>query len=448
MMISGRSTGVALALSGTLTLAACGSGTEHPATQPGAAGSGTMPQPTGAGGAPTPSGGGDTSQGDAGNQPAAGGSDSGGNSSNAIVCHPDPGLPSDAPELSTTLWTTLSPPGFPFNSSSAATGLAFSPCNPSVLYLCTGSFDTSQGGLYRSTNAGTTWSKIGRVPMTDSGADHLEGPNHVRVDPADPQHVYVTEGVRGDVQGFWVSTDGGDSFTMPDSFRTLGTTVDAFLFDLYDIAVDPTDFAHLVVSHHSAWGWTDTKWNTNSGLLESKDGGETWTVHEPLAGWGTGHAINFLYNPELGIGDRDTWLLGTQGNGMWRTTDAGKTWTQVTTNALQHGGGTVYYDKTGVLYASGTPKNLRSTDNGEHWTEVCDPAGYTALFGDGKLLYTRAVFNTGPFLTSPEGGDGMTWTPFSSQMINDGPFEMTFDRSNRILYSSTWGSGLLALKVE
>jgi len=372
-----------------------------------------------------------------------------GGSGDSLVCHPEPGLPPDAPELSTALWTNLSPAGFPFNPNTSATGLAFSPCNPSVLYLCTGSFDPAFGGLYRSTNAGTSWSKIGRVPATLSGGDHLLGPNHVRVDPSDPKHVYAVEGVRGDTEGFWVSTDGGDSFTMPDGFRNLPEAAEPiFQYDLYDLAVDPTDFSHVLVSHHSAWGWTDTKWNTSSGVLESTDGGSTWIIHEPQEGWGTGHAINFLFDPDKGIGTRDTWLLGTQGNGMWRTTDAGKTWTRVTPNALQHGGGTIYYDKAGTLYASGTPNNLRSTDNGEHWTEIGAPSGYTAIFGDGKQLYTRPVFNMGPFSISPEGGDGTTWTDFSTQQFNDGPFEMTLDDINGVLYSSSWGSGLWALKLE
>jgi hypothetical protein len=413
----------------------------------GAAGCGTAGHDAPEGGA-----GHDVPEGSAGGEntlPAAGGaagsSNAGGSGGNSIACNPESDSPPDAPALSTTLWTDISPEGFPFNSSTSATGLAVSPCNPSVLYLCTGSFDPAVGGLYRSENAGTSWAKVGRVPTTLSGGDHLEGPNHVRIDPFDPQHLYAVEGVRGDTEGFWVSTDGGDSFTMPGGFRELPDTADGiFPYDIYDIAVDPMDFGHILLSHHFGWG---AKWGGDSGVLESTDGGTSWSLHEPEVGWGTGHAINFLFDPELGIGNRDTWLLGTQGDGMWRTTDAGKTWTQVTTNGLQHGGGTIYYDKTGVLYASGTPNNLRSTDNGEHWTEVCAPSGYTAIFGDGTQLYTRSVFNTGPFLISPEGGDGATWTDFSGQVFNDGPFEMTLDRTRGILYSSSWGSGLLALKL-
>jgi hypothetical protein len=362
------------------------------------------------------------------------------------ACDPKPGFPSDAPQLSTTLWTDISPEGFPFNPNTSATGVAVDPCHPSVIFLCTGSFDPAFGGLYRSTNGGTSWAKVGRVPTTPAGGDHLEGPNHVRVDPADPRHVYAVEGVRGNTEGFWISTDGGASFTMPAGFRDLpDANDDIFPYDIYDIAVDPEDFSHILLSHHFGWG---AKWGGDSGVLESTDGGTSWTLHEPLAGWGTGHAINFLFDPARGIGNRDTWLLGTQGNGMWRTTDAGHTWTQVTPNGIQHGGGTLYYDQAGVLYASGTPNNLRSTDNGEHWTEVCAPSGYTAVFGDGKRLYTRSVFNTGPFLTSPEGEDGMTWTDFSTQTFEAGPFEMTLDRTNGVLYSSSWGAGLWALKVE
>jgi hypothetical protein len=124
------------------------------------------------------------------------------------------------------------------------------------------------------------------------------------------------------------------------------------------------------------------------------------------------------------------------------------TWSQVTPNGIQHGGGTIYYDKAGVLYASGTPHNLRSTDNGEHFTEIGDPSGYTAIFGDGKQLYTRAVFNSGPFLVAPEGGDGAVWSNFSAQELSAGPFEMTIDRTNGVLYSSSWGAGLWALKLD
>ena len=327
--------------------------------------------------------------------------------------------------------------------------MAVSQCNPANLYVSVQSFDTAVGGVFRSTNAGASWSRVARVKPNYTGVDHLDNPVRVRVDPNNSLRVYAADGVRGGTQGFWVSTDGGESFVQPDGFANLSQTIPGglFQFDVYDIAVDPADFNHVLLSFHSAWGWTDSKWNTNSGVLESNDGGTTWIVHEPMPGWGSGHAISFLYRPDLKIGDRNTWLLGTQGSGMWRTTDAGKSWALATPSVIQHGGGNVYYDKAGVLYASASPHNLRSTDNGAHWNEIGPFGGFNTILGDGKVLYAHALFQTGPFMTSPEGGAGTTWTPIGTHQFTDGSYELALDPINGILYSSTWGLGVWAIKV-
>jgi hypothetical protein len=315
-----------------------------------------------------------------------------------------------------------------------------------VLYLCTGSFDTSIGGLYRSDDAGTSWYRIGSIPVDWSGADHLQAPLHVRIDPENPQHLYVVQGVRGRV-GFWESMDGGLNLSEPTGFVDLNASKALTAEDVYDIAVDPTNFDHVLLVFHSAWGWTDTKWNTNSGVLETTDGGRTWLIHEPMPTWGTGHTIAFLFDDELGIGAPDTWLLGTQTDGRWRSADAGKTWHKVTDIGIQHGGGTVYYDKQNkYLYASGSPHNQRSKDNGLTWEKIGDSSGYNAIFGDGERLYTAPVF--GPtFLVSAES-DGVTWSPFTpGQTFEQGPFDWAFDDHNRIIYASNWRAGLWALKL-
>jgi len=391
-----------------------------------------------------PSAGSSASSGSAGNSGNSGSAadppDEGGSGgAPAVTCDEPHARPSGAPALTVGAWTNVSPAGVPFNDGAFTQGMAIDPCDPSTLYLTVCSFDVEgdKAGLYKSTDAGATWERTSL----------LDEPIRIRIDPHDSNHLYAVDGVRGNSQGFSVSFDGGKTFEHPQAFVDLKTSADMFQYDTYDLAVDPTDFAHVLVSHHSAWGWTDTKWNTNSGVLESKDGGVSWLVHEPLEGWGSGHAINFLYEPTLGLGDSDTWLLGTQGAGMFRTSDAGKTWTKVADIGIQHGGGSVYYDKAGILYASGANKNLRSTDNGLTWTPISDPRGYNAVFGDGQLLYTAPGFGPTSFFTSPEG-EGTTWTPFTpDQPFDSGPFEMALDRTNGILYAACWGDGLWALKL-
>jgi hypothetical protein len=351
-----------------------------------------------------------------------------------------PGFPDGAPALEAGSWKAINPAGFPFDENTSSLGLAVDPCNPAVLYLCTGSFDTSIGGLYKSIDAGSNWTRVGNVEPDWTNVDHLEAPLHVEINPSDTQHLYLVQGVRGRM-GFYISTDGGENFAMPEGFSSHG------YLDVYSVDVDPTDFNHLLVSFHSPFSWDDPKYFGAAGVMESTDGGETWLDHDPAWGWGFGHVVNFLYRPELGIGDANTWLLGTQDSGLIRTTDAGESWTQVSETGIQHGGGTIYYGEDGTLYAAGAPNNLRSTDNGESWTAVGAPNGYNAIIGDGDLLYTAPCFGPGPFLSSPES-DGSTWTPFNGQDFGMGPFDMALDSVNRVLYSSNWHDGLLALKLE
>jgi hypothetical protein len=372
-----------------------------------------------------------------------GGTNTGGNGVTSKCESPvGPGLPENAPELTVGTWVDISPPDVDWGNGPFTQGMAVDPCNPAVLYVTSDAFDVSKGGLFKSIDAGTSWTRIGTV----EGGGMIDEPIRVRVDPNDTQHLYVGDGVRGATMGFFVSTDGGATFTMPQGFKDVGDEHDLFQYDVYDVAVDPTDFSHVLVAFHAAWGWTDSQWDTSSGILESTDGGETWSVHAPGA-WGTGHAINFLYNPELGLGDSNTWLVGTQGPGMHKTTDGGESWTQVSETGIQHGGGTVHYAQNGDLYATSGNTILKSTNNGDSFTPVGPGGGYNGIGGDGTNLYTMKCFGPSKMLTATEA-DGATWSDFNSQEFASGPFELVFDPTNKILYSAAWGSGMWALKVE
>jgi len=359
------------------------------------------------------------------------------------VCLKNTTRPGNAPALTTGAWLNISPPQVPFATvpNVFTQGLATDPCDSSTLYLTISAFDivAANAGIYKSVDAGSTWRHV-------SGLDE---PIHIVVDPNDSNHLYAVDGVRGNSEGFWTSCDGGESFYQTDGFKALEKAESLFQYDVYDIAVDPTDFNHILLAHHGAWGWTDTKWNTSSGVLESNDGGENWIVHPPMDGWGTGHAINFLYDPELKIGDRNTWLLGTQGAGMYRTSDAGKTWKKVSEVGIQHGGGDIYYDKAGFVYASAASSIIMSKDNGATFSPVTLPVngGFNTVFGDGTSVFLAPDFGNSHYYTSPEG-DGVSWQQFSAQTFGSGPFSMGFDSANNVLYSANWTDGMWAVKVR
>jgi hypothetical protein len=344
-----------------------------------------------------------------------------------------------APVLTPGVWTKITPAAVTINDTNHVfcQGMAIDPGNPSTLYLGICAYDVSMAGLYKTIDGGSTWVKTG----------NLDEPVHMVVDPNNSNHLYCVDGVRGNTIGFWVSTDGGANWGKPQGFTT-ATQAPVGTQDVYSIAAEPGDFNHILVSFHSPWN----NGSNNAGVLESKDGGSTWIVHNPPAGsaGGYGMSVFFLDYPAHGLGNRNTWLFTAQAGGFFRTTDAGGTWTQVYDKQMTHGGNQIYCSKTGVLYSGGYQYPARSTDTGASWQQATtglDYSWYIGICGDGNFLYTATSGTNRPFFTSPET-DGLTWTAYQggTQKFSTDPFEMFFDSTNRIMYSANW-EGLYALKV-
>jgi len=338
-------------------------------------------------------------------------------------------LPTSAPALTPGSFVNISPPGVPFDSNATAItqGMTIDPCNPATIYVCVGD---QEHGIYRSSDGGGTWTRL----------DHGGGfPVRVRVNPENPLHLYVGDGVRGGNNGFFYSLDGGETWTLPQGFKDFAD--EGGSYDVYHVEPDPTDFEHVLVTFHSGW-----KGETENGVIESFDGGLTWRKAKlPGAGASDGTDVYFLYEPAQAIGSAQTWLFATQANGHWRTTDSGETWQKVTDVNMQHGGGTKYYSAQGVLYISSAAGVLKSTDNGESFTQIGMNQAYLSVIGDGTRLYTGQHFNS-RFVTALESND-TEWMEFNSQDFDEGPFEMAVDSVNGILYSANIRAGVFALKL-
>jgi photosystem II stability/assembly factor-like uncharacterized protein len=353
-----------------------------------------------------------------------------------LCCQPQKA--SAEPGLIPGMWKNITPSSVTtsFDDHVFCQGVTLDPQNPSTLYLCICAYDAAKGGLYKTTDSGSNWKKVG----------HLDEPLHVAIDPADSKHLYCVDGVRGDSLGFWVSSDGGESWVMPEGFKQV-TEKPVGTHDLYSLAIDPTDFKHVLVSFHSPWAG-----GKNCGLLKSMDGGQSWIAHDapPTLKGGYGMAVFFLYDPEARIGSKDTWLFTAQEGGFFKTTDAGKTWSNVYEHPMTHGGNQVYRAADGTLYSGGYQFPARSTDNGSSWQQVKNGLTYSwymGICGDGEHIYTACTNKDQPFFVSAEK-DGQNWKPLNDQKFSAVPFEMAYDPIHKVLYAASWEEGLLAIQLE
>ncbi|MGW5780659.1 RICIN domain-containing protein [Streptomyces sp. NPDC003863] len=192
------------------------------------------------------------------------------------------------------------------------------------------------------------------------------------------------------------------------------------------VATDPVDPNRLYL----AAGTYTNEWAGNGALLRSTDRGRTFQRTDlpfKLGGNedGRGAGERLVIDPS----DNRTLLLGTRKNGLWRSTDSGVTWRQVSSFPVKDGASSgagvsfVTYGPAGsntvyVGVADRSTSLYRSTDGGATWQAVPgQPTGqlpqHGVLSGDGSLYltYTNALGPNGVTAGSvwklgPAGG---TW---------------------------------------
>ncbi|NML52287.1 carbohydrate-binding protein [Streptomyces sp. R302] len=180
------------------------------------------------------------------------------------------------------------------------------------------------------------------------------------------------------------------------------------LLGVDSLATDPVDPARLYL----ATGTYTNNWAGNGALLRSTDRGRTFKrtdlpfklgANEDGRGAGERLAID--------PADNGTLLLGTRKNGLWRSTDHGATWSQVSSFPVKNGASSgagisfVTYGPAGskTVYVGVADKSTslyRSTDGGSTWRAVSgQPTGqlpqHGVLSGDGSL-YLTYTDNLGP----------------------------------------------------
>ena len=218
-------------------------------------------------------------------------------------------------------WQNISDGFFKMGSVGA---IAVAQSNPSIIYVGMGEHtlrgNLSPGdGVYKSTDAGKTWTHMG---LTDT--QHI---GSLIIDPANPDNVYVAAlghafGPNED-RGVFRTQDGGKSWK-----KVLYKNPNVGAIDL---TIDP---AHPKTLYASTFEFRRFPWGVRSagpgaGIFKTVDGGDTWTDITRNTGLLTGTnrgRIGLALSPSK---PNRIWAIIEAENeqtGVYRTDDAGATW--------------------------------------------------------------------------------------------------------------------------
>ena len=262
-----------------------------------------------------------------------------------------------------TLFSGITPRNIgPGGMSGRVTAFAVDPRNENVFYV-----GTASGGLWKTVNAGTTF-----TPIFDNEAVASIGA--LAIDPLRPDIIWAGTGEgnpRNSVTGgygIYKSTDGGRSW------KCMGLELTRYI---HRIIVDPVN-PDIIYAGAIGNPWAP---HTERGLYRSTDGGLTWS--RILFTNETSGVADMVMDPSnpgkifVAMWDHQRWpwsfRSSSGGSGLWLTRDGGETFTEITTGLPEEKGRmglAIAASEPDYVYAyveSQTSAIYRSTDGGLTW---------------------------------------------------------------------------------
>lgn len=372
-------------------------------------------------------------------------------------------------------WSPLGPGGGNGTAgvinSGRVTGLAISPGASPTIYLA-----SAGGGVWSSTNAGASW-----TTNTDTQPSLAIG--SITVDSSNPSVLFAGAGESNQCSdchtgdGILESLDGGTTWTtsnpggiFTDTY-TSAVVVEPGASSLASTTVLIGNSNNLYVSHDGGTSWSPERgtgwiagsvqsvvlnsltspasiyaWVQGAGLEMSTDNGASWTTTQNAAASDTSAKGALAIAPNAALGSTVLYLSlggGSQYVGMYKSTDGGVTWTQLSNCTLSSTNCVPYFtssnygynglndDSTGdqgyfdnvvavdplnpnIVIAGGVTA-VESLDGGRNWIDLDANSGFANFHPDIHALTFDSAGNL--YLGTDGGLWGISATNLASETL-------------------------------